>query len=71
MFVIILKKIKKILEPKYNKGDFLNNLNFKKKKEICDIFYSTVIKRFLRDILDLTKRFLERPLLKFEINISL
>ena len=62
------KEMKNILEPKYYKGDYLNNLNFKK-KEICDIFYNTVIKWFLRDVLDLTKRFINKPILKFEGNI--
>ena len=62
------KEMKNILEPKYYKGEYLNNLNFKK-KEICDIFYNTVIKWFLRDVLDLTKRFINKSLLKFENDI--
>lgn len=62
------RELKNILEPKYYKGEFLNNLNFKK-KEICDLFYNTVIKWFLRDVLDLTKRFINKSLLRFESNI--
>lgn len=62
------KEMKNILEPKYYKGEFLNNLNLKK-KEICEIFYNTVIKWFLRDVLDLTKRFINKSILKFESNI--
>ena len=46
----------------------INNLNLKK-KEICEIFYNTVIKWFLRDVLDLTKRFINKSILKFESNI--
>ena len=62
------KDMKIILDPKYYKGDFLNNLNFKK-NEICDLFYSTVIKWFIRDIGDLSRRFINKPILIFENNI--
>ena len=61
-------ELKNILEPKYYKGDFLNNLNYKK-KEICDIFYNTIIKWFIRDILEMTKRFINKPYLLFETSI--
>ena len=60
------KYLKNVLEPKYYKGEFLNNLN-SKKKELCDIFYNTVIKWFLADVLDLTKRFINKSILTFEI----
>lgn len=59
------KNLKTAFEPKYYKGDFLNNLNYKK-KEICDIFYSTIIKWFIRDVFELTKRFNSKPILIFE-----
>ena len=62
------KELKNILDPKYYRGEFLNNLQFKK-KEICDIFYNTVIKWFIKDVLELTKRFINKPILKFESNI--
>ena len=62
------KEMKNILDQKYYKGEFLNNLAFKK-KEICDLFYNTVIKWFIRDILELTKRFISKPILRFESNI--
>ena len=62
------KELKNILDPKYYRGEFLNNLKFKK-NEIFDIFYNTVIKWFIKDVLELTKRFINKPILKFENNI--
>ena len=61
------KELKIVLDPKFYKGEFLINLNFKK-KELCDMFYNTVIKWFMRDVLELTKRFINKPILKFESN---
>ena len=59
------KELKDILDAKYYKGEFLNNLNHKK-KEICDIFYNCIIKMFIRDALDLAKRFIRKQFLNFE-----
>ena len=61
------RELKNILEPKYYKNDFVKNLN-NKKKEICEIFYNLVIKMFLKDISELTKRFFTKPILPFENN---
>jgi len=63
------KDLKPAFDPKYYKGDFLNNLN-NKKKEICDLFYNTIIKWFIRDIFELTKRFNSKPILIFENNFK-
>lgn len=62
------KEMENILNPKYYKGEFLNDLS-SKKKEICYLFYNTVIKWFIRDVYELTKRFISKPILKFESNI--
>ena len=61
------KNLKPAFDPKYYKGDFLNNLNYKK-KETCDLFYNTIIKWFIRDVFELTKRFNSKPILIFENN---
>ena len=43
--------------------------NFKK-KEICDIFYNTIIKWFLNDIMEMSKKFINRNELNFEKNLQ-
>ena len=62
--------LKTVFEPKYYKPEYLKTLNFKK-KEICDIFYNTIIKWFLIDILELSKKFINRTDLTFEKNYSI
>jgi hypothetical protein len=61
--------LKIVLDPKYYKSEYLKTLNFKK-KEICDIFYNTIIKWFLNDILELSKNFINRNELSFEKNLQ-
>ena len=60
--------LKTVFDPKYYKPEYLKTLNFKK-KEICDIFYNTIIKWFLNDILELSKKFVNRNELSFEKNL--
>ena len=60
--------LKTVFEPKYYKPEYLKTLNFKK-KEICDIFYNTVIKWFLNDIMEMSKKFINRNELNFEKNL--
>ena len=62
--------LKTIFDPKYYKPEYLKTLNFKK-KEICDIFYNTVIKWFLNDIMEMSKKFINRNELNFEKNLAL
>jgi len=62
--------LKSIFDPKYYKPEYLKTLNFKK-KEICDIFYNTVIKWFLNDIMEMSKKFINRNELNFEKNLVL
>ena len=64
---IHFKELKSILEPKHYKNDFVKSLNLKK-KEICEIFYNLVIKLFLMDVSELTKRFIGKSILIFENN---
>ena len=59
------QNLKSVFEYKHYKQEFLKNIN-NKKYEICDIFYNTIIKWFIRDILELTKRFLNKNILNFE-----
>ena len=61
--------LKIIFDPKYYKPEYLKTLNFKK-KEICDIFYNTVIKWFLNDIMEMSKKFINRNELNFEKNLQ-
>lgn len=62
--------LKEILEHQNLKREFANKLEFKK-IEICEIFYSTIIKWFIRDMLDLTSRFLKKQIMIFEsYNVS-
>ena len=60
--------LKTVFDPKYYKPEYIKTLNFKK-KEICDIFYNTIIKWFLSDILELSKKFINRNELSFEKNL--
>ena len=61
--------LKTVFDPKYYKQEYLKTLNFKK-KEICDIFYNTVIKWFLNDIMEMSKKFINRNELNFEKNLQ-
>ena len=61
--------LKTVFDPKYYKQEYLKTLNFKK-KEICDIFYNTIIKWFLNDIMEMSKKFINRNELNFEKNLQ-
>lgn len=57
--------LKTVFDIKHYKPEYLKTLNFKK-KEICDIFYNTIIKWFLNDIMEMSKKFINRNELNFE-----
>ena len=61
--------LKTVFDPKYYKQEYLKTLNFKK-KEICDIFFNTIIKWFLNDIMEMSKKFINRNELNFEKNLQ-
>ena len=62
--------LKTIFDPKFYKQEYFKTLNFKK-KEICDIFYNTIIKWFLNDIMEMSKKFVNRNELNFEKNLQI
>jgi hypothetical protein len=72
VFIKVFKNfndLKFVFEPKFYKPEYLKTINLKK-KEICDIFYNTIIKWFINDILDMTKKYINMTTLSFEKNLS-
>ena len=72
VFIKVFKNfndLKSVFDPKFFKPDYSKTINLKK-KEICDIFYNTIIKWFMNDILDMTKKYINMNILSFEKNLS-